>query len=52
MNKRQRKTREKRRASGFQAAQDKSYRVLIDMISKRAQELADEALRRQYSIFG
>jgi DNA-binding FadR family transcriptional regulator len=52
MNKKQRKVKVKRAASGYQAARYKSHRTLVDMISKLMQERADELMRQQYSIVG
>jgi len=52
VNKRQRKAHEKRTASGYQVAQDKRSMAYVDRLSKAAQELADERVRRQYSIVG
>ncbi len=52
MNKRQRKARDRRIAGSYQAAQEKRERLFLEHVKRRAQEWADEILRRQYSIVG
>ena len=51
-NKRKRKARDRRVAGSYHAAQEKRERLFVQQVSRRAQERADEVMRRQYSIIG